>query len=127
MPTCQVKYSGGTPGADSNTYVIFDTTVASPNARGFLQLAGIKRVVVDIAHDKALTLNAYWSADGGTNWQQMYTEAFGVPSAATTRTRDFLVEHYADFKVSFANGGTAQTASAFAVQCALSEQRPAAT
>lgn len=124
MPTCAVTYSGSTPGADSNTYPLFSTVTAAPNARGLFQLADIKRFVLDLAHDQALTLKAYWSNDGGTNWNLYSSEAVAAPAAGVTRTRDYLVEHYRDWKLDAVNGGSAQ--ATWILNMALSEQRSAA-
>lgn len=102
------KYAGSTPGTDSDTYVIFDTTVAFPGAR-MLAYAGIKRMCFDFEHSHLATLNWYRSNDRGVNWHQVGTEALAAPAANETNVRDFLVEGYDDWKLQWVNGGTAQS------------------
>lgn len=123
MNTALARYTGGTPGADTNTYVIFDTTVASPQ-RGMFQQAGVARCVVEIAHSQAFTLTGYWSNDGGATWRQYTTETFGIPAAGVTRARDYLVEHYRDWKLVAVNGGVAQ--AVWDVSIALASDRATA-
>lgn len=101
-------YSGSVPGADSNTYTLFDTT-ANPGMAGyFFDINGLKRFKVDLKNIAAGTLNAYRSSDGGRTWIQLSTAAVGVPTY--TNTYDWLVEGFRDFKVTWVNGGTTQAA-----------------
>lgn len=121
--TCAITYNGSTPGADSNEYVLFSTTAAAPFKR-FLALSGSRRFVLDLKNSHAGTLDAYYSADGGTNWIKYSTEAIAAPAAGVTYTRDYLVEHYDDWKLVWTNGGSAQTT--WVIQMALSPQRASA-
>jgi hypothetical protein len=104
----QFKYSGGTPGADSSTYSVFNTVTAFPGARA-LQLAGIARITLAMTHSHDLTIKAYQSQNRGTTWDQIFEEAVTAPAATANTVRDFLTESYHDFKIEFVNGGSAQT------------------
>lgn len=102
------KYTGLTPGANANTYVLFSTVVALPGA-GMLSSAGISRIKLGLEHDQAGTLNSYRSSNRGTTWIQLSTTAVAAPAASTTSEVDFLVDGYADWKLEWVNGGLAQT------------------
>ena len=101
------KYAGDTPGADSDTYVLFSTVAAFPGARAFAY-AGIKRFKVNLEHSHLGTINAYRSNDRGTTWHQLSTNAVAAPAANEANEYDFIVEGYDDWKVEWVNGGTAQ-------------------
>jgi len=136
-----VKYTGTTPGADSNTYVIFATTLpVSPGASGITQssdpmnanrfnawaesspaLMGFRKVSVTMKMDKLGTLNLYESIDRGTTWRQVDTIAVAAPASTASFLTDFLVEGMRDFKIEWVNGGTAQTF--FDVVIAFSSER----
>jgi hypothetical protein len=105
----KVPYQGTTPGADSDDYVLFDTTVAFPGTVGknMLQLAGIKRFIIDLAHSDNGTLEEYKSPDRGTTWIQVSTEAITASATATT-VREYAVEPYDDWRLVWENGGSAQ-------------------
>lgn len=108
MSTSKIPYQGTTPGADSNDYVLFDTTVSFPNAPNMFQLSCIKRFILDLGHDEDGTLEEYKSSDGGANWTQVSSEAITASATATT-TREYAVEPYDDWRLVWANGGSAQT------------------
>lgn len=100
----RIKYTGSTPGADANTYVLFSTVAAgfTPDA---VQYGGIHVYHYAIDHDQPGTLNLYWSEDGGTTWS-LKTTTGSMPAGVN---EDYLpVEGYRDFKVEWVNGGTAQ-------------------
>ncbi len=100
--------AGGTPGADSNTYVLF-SSVSAWGAKG-LPMTGIQRLVFSLKNSHSGTLNAYMSVDGGTNWDQLDTQAVAAPAAgAISGPYDYLVDPYLDFKLEWVNGGSAQT------------------
>lgn len=128
--TVPVVVSPTAPGADANTYVLFATVAVTgtgysfPNpgwGKYYLGMHGLKRLVLDLKHNAALTLNPYKSSDRGVTWHQLDTEAVAVPAATESTTRTYLVEEYADFKLEAVNGGSAQTT--WNVSVALSPER----
>ncbi len=123
--TVRLKYTGATPGADANTYSIFDTVTAFPGAN-YLPSLHMKRLMVSMAHNQAGTLNWYetqsrQSTSSGTTWTQIGTLAVAAPAANTADTFDFLVEEYQDFKLEWVNGGVAQ--NPWLVDVALTDER----
>lgn len=123
--TVQIKYTGSTPGTDSNTYVIFDTTVAFPGAR-YAAECRLKRLQVGLSNSQAGTYNWYKTQSRVTStntaivWTQIGTRAV-VAGATAENDDDFLIEEYADFKLEFVNGGVAQ--ATWVVDLALSGER----
>lgn len=105
MSVTALKYTGGTPGADANTYTLF-TTAALPSNWG--SYSCVHTYHYDIKNSQAGTVNGYKSADGVT-WHQFYTMAIGIPASAATNNDVVLVEGYRHFKFEFVNGGSAQT------------------
>lgn len=103
----RVKYTGATPGGDTNTYPIF-TTLTNGWPAGFFALQNISKLVVDTKHDAAGTFAWYKSNDRGTSWEQIGTEAISAPASTVTIFREFTVEPYEDFKLDWVNGNTAQ-------------------
>ena len=126
-----VRYTGSTPGADTNTYPIFSSVTAFPGCN-MAQNHGLKRLFVTIDNPQSGTLKFYRCMDGlggsttarGTNWVQVGGD-FAVTSSATdVATFDGLIEGFADFKLDFVNGGSAQTG--WTVSIALTGERAAA-
>jgi len=114
--TINVAVSGGTPGADSNTYVLFDSTVtfAAPNQSNgkstTLSAHDVSRIELSLVNDQAGTLKTYRSVDKGANWDQVYG-SITVAANSTTDINgpyDFLVDSFGDFRISWVNGGSAQ-------------------
>ena len=127
--TTQIRYTGLTPGADSNTYVIFDTTVAFPGAR-YAAMNRMKRLQVGLSNSQAGTYNWYKTQSRVTStntaivWTQIGTAAIAA-GATAENTNDFLIEEYADFKLEWVNGGVAQ--ATWVVDLALSGERVKST
>lgn len=135
--SARVKYTGITPGADGNTYVLFSTTGTStiPGAApttqnptngtdygaNFASHSGVHKLTLNIKCNNAFTLNLYDSDNRGANWRQVTTEAVAAPAATGYVPREYLVEAMADFKLELVNGGSAQ--SPFVVDMSLSDQR----
>lgn len=124
-----VRYTGSVPGADSNTYPIFNSVTAFPGA-WMAQNTGLKRLFVTIDHPQNATLKFYRSMDGvngvarGTNWVQVGGD-FAITSSVTdVSTFDGLIEGFPDFKLDLVNGGSAQTG--MTVTIALTGERAAA-
>lgn len=126
-----VRYTGSTPGADTNTYPIFNSVTAFPGCY-MAQNSGLKRLFVTIDHPEAATLKFYRCMDGigsstaarGTTWVQVGGD-FAIAAAATdVSTFDGLIEGFPDFKLELVNGGAAQTG--MTVTIALTGERAAA-
>ena len=101
-----------TPGADSNTYVMFDSTVESywRIGPGNLNLWA-SRLSFGVENSHSGTLKAYRSTNKGTNWDQVGGDTAVAAAAATdiSGPYDYLVDTYTDFKLEWVNGGSAQT------------------
>lgn len=112
METVPIQYQGGTPGADANTYVFFNTATAFP-APYYCAMHRLKRLQVGLSNSQAGTYNWYKSNTRLTSpsatpvWTQIGTRAVAA-GATVENTDDFLIEEYADFKLEFVNGGVAQ-------------------
>lgn len=112
----QVAITASTPGADTNTYIMFDSTVtfaapAGSNSKSTtLPAHGISRIEFSVVNSQAGTLKAYRSVDKGTNWDQVGGDIAVAANAATdiNGPYDFLVDPYSDFRISWVNGGSAQ-------------------
>jgi hypothetical protein len=114
------RYTGSTPGADANTYILFSSVVAFTGA-SMAQNNGLKRIFGGINNPQAGTLNYYYSLDRGVNWVQVSTTAVAASAATDINEFDFLIESFPDFKVEWVNGGSAQTG--WTVTIALSGER----
>lgn len=104
----QIRYTGAVPGADSDTYVILDTSVTNSWPESFFAMHGIRKFQIDVKHDEAFTFNWYKSNDRGTSWEQMQTSAVPLPASTVTSTLEIEVSALRDFKLEVVNGGTAQ-------------------
>ena len=105
VPT-KVKYIGATPGADGNTYVLFNSFVSQIGSGG-LAMHGIRKVVLDLDCNNAGTLKEYKSQDGST-WTQINQEAIAAPAATAGVKRDYPVGAAEYWKLEWVNGGVAQ-------------------
>jgi hypothetical protein len=123
-----------TPGADTNTYVLFATVAVTGTGqswpdpgwgKGILSGLGLKRLILSLKHSGDVTLNWYSSSDRGANWHQLDTDVVTAPVATDVTVRDLLIEEYDDFKLELVNGGAAQTT--YNVQLALTNERSAMT
>jgi len=127
----RVTYNGSTPGADANTYSIFNSVTAFPGASMATDL-GYHRLFVTIDNPQSGTLKFYRCNDGlggsttarGTNWVQVGGDFAATTSATDVTTFDGLFEGFADFKLEWVNGGSAQTG--WTVTIALTGERAAA-
>lgn len=126
MAYSKVKYSGAAPGADSDTYVLFSSTVAFPGGQQF-QGAGVKKLVLNIKNSHLGTLNTYRGSArttlNETTWTQISTEALAAGTSTTSSLRDYLMEPFSDFKLEWVNGGSAQTT--WVIDLALTDERSA--
>jgi hypothetical protein len=127
--TAAITYQGLTPGADTNTYVMFSTAVAFPSAN-YCAMNRMKRLQVGLSNSQAGTYNWYKSntrltAPSATPvWTQIGTRAVAA-GATAENDDDFLIEEYADFKLEFVNAGVAQ--ATWVVSMALSGERVKST
>lgn len=104
--TIGLGVNGGTPGSDSNTYVLFDSTLLSV---GWIWSHSINRIEFTVQNSQAGTLNAYWSKDGGVTWNEYDTRAVAIPASNTSSGPfDYLVDPYKDWKLAWVNGGVSQ-------------------
>lgn len=123
------KYTGSTPGADSNTYNIFSSVTAFPGAN-MAAMYGLKRLFITIDNPQSGTAKLYRSIDAqngvarGTNWVQVGGDFAATASATDVFTLDAMIEGFPDFKVDWVNGGSAQTG--WTVTIALDGSRAAA-
>jgi hypothetical protein len=106
---------GGTPGADSNTYTLFDSTTAfqgTPSfsaGKGMIPTKEIARFIFNLNNSQTGTLKAFWSNDGGTTWNQYYSASVAAAvSPVMNGPIDFPVDGYRDWRLQWTNGGSAQ-------------------
>lgn len=109
---CKITYTGATPGADTNVYVLFDSSKLGVTTAGKQCLANFpkaQRLILSLLNSATGTLKGYRSENGGTTWTQVFAD--DAPGAATTTAalRDYLVAGFRDFKLEWTNGGSAQT------------------
>lgn len=99
--------SGGTPGANSNDYVLFDSTIAF-NGAG-LATYGIDRGQFSVNNSGAGSLKSYWSPDKGTTWNLNNTTSVTAGGGITAGPYDYEINGFGDWKLVWTNGGSAQT------------------
>jgi hypothetical protein len=108
-PTIEIAVGGGTPGADSNDYILFESPGALFGKR-MLPMTGIKRVTFEVFHNQAGTLKAYKSIDGGVTYDLYDTQGVAIPGAGTiSGPFDYDIAPFSDWKLVWTNGGSAQT------------------
>lgn len=128
----RIGYTGSTPGADSNTYVLFATILpATPtdaqNAnwpQNMFMLADVHKFCLLLKNNQSGTINIYESEDRGVTWQQVDTLAVSAAASTGSNPMEFLVEGMKDMKIEWVNGGSAQTT--WSVNMSLSSDRAAA-
>ena len=108
-----VGVSGGTPGANSNDYILFDSTVAL--GAGLMQVKGIDRAQFMVNNAQSGILKSYWSPDKGTTWNLNSWTAVAANSGVVTGAGialtpyDFSLSGFVDWKLVWTNGGSAQS------------------
>lgn len=116
-----VKYTGTTPGADTNTYNLVNS-IAGGWPGYWPAVYGLYRVLVDIDHDTAGTIKIYKSNDDVTTpsptWVQVDERSVAAPAAASGTKEEILVEGHKHTKIDWVNGGAAQ--ATFVVNITLS-------
>lgn len=116
----QIKLTSATPGGDAATYNLFDSTATGYPARFFAE-QGAHKFIVDIKNSQAGTLKAYKSQDRGVTWLQIYQASVAAAAATSTNLFEFAIEPFADWKLDWLNGGSAQ--ATWVVDMALSDDR----
>lgn len=111
-----IPYAGSTPGADANTYTLFDTTRLPQ--RNWGPMNGVHTFHWDIKHSQAGTVRGYRSQDGGTTWVQFY-DTGSMAAPAYTSNDSVTVEGFRDFKFEWVNGGAAQAAWSVSMDCTV--------
>lgn len=105
--TFTIAVSGGTPGADANTYLLFSSPVAF--GAFVMRSLGVNRITFGVKNSQAGTLNASRSIDGGVTWTVYDTRAVAAAGANTiSGPFDYLVDTFKDWKLEWVNGGVAQ-------------------
>jgi len=94
------------PGADSNDYVIFDSTVALP---GMFVSMGIDRVQVGWNNTQAATIKLKALRPGTTaTWDQNSSTSIAANGGITAGPYDFETVGMGDVQIVITNGGAAQ-------------------
>lgn len=104
-----IKYAGATPGADVNTYNLFDSTVYSASARGPIRFASFMRYVLALKNAAVGTIKAYGSMDKGATWIEFYELAVPISTVQRMNQIAIALEPHVDVKIDWVNGGAAQT------------------
>ncbi len=105
--TVNVAVQGGTPGSDSNDYILFASPTCFSNST--LRAHDINRITFTTVNDHTGTLKAYYSQDKGSTYTLYSSTAVGIPaSGAISGPYDFPVDAFPDWKLVWTNGGTAQ-------------------
>jgi hypothetical protein len=103
----QVGVSGGTPGSDSNDYILFSSVVCFGG--GLLPVKGIDRAQFTVNNTQSGTLKSYSSPDKGVTWNLNSTTTVAANAAITTGPYDFGISGLVDWKLVWTNGGTVQS------------------
>ncbi len=105
-----LKYTGSTPGADTNDYTLLDTITAF--GRGVLPVLGVQRVMLNLQCAALGTLKAYRQRNEDTAYVLYATEAIAAATSGsgTVVVRDWDVTPYANWKLVWTNGNSSQSA-----------------
>lgn len=130
----KVKVTSSTPGADSNTYNLFNSTLcfAAPSSKAGVPTAFrsycISRLEFRLTNDQSGTLKFYTSVNGGTTWAQTGGDIAVLASSSTdiNGPYDFLCDPYDDVKLDWVNGGSAQTTWAPGITLIRGDRAPGA-
>lgn len=116
----RIKYTGSALPGNAEVVVLLATAPTTGSVTGvigdagntgnFFQMAGIRRILVEIQNDQTGTLKVFQSVDRGANWVQVEPDlAVAIAAANSTNKFDYLVEQYGDWKLTWTNGATPQT------------------
>lgn len=113
----RVKYTGAIPGADTNTYVLYDSSVRVGDAKSI-----VNRVSLVLLTTQAGTLRAQWREQGGTVWKPFAADVAVAAQSASLPlgagggiAHDYGVSHVDDFRLLWVHGGVAIGAGSFIV------------
>jgi len=120
----KIKYTGTTPGNDSNTYNLLNSiTVGWPG--NFPAIFGVYKVVIDIKHDALGTLKWYKSMDDlstqSPTFVQMGQLSVAAPASTAGTQAEVFIEAEKHVKIDWVNGGTIQ--GTWSVDVSLSAHR----
>ncbi len=119
----KIKYTGTTPGADSNTYNLLNSHSAGWPGN-WPALSGVYKVVIDIHHNQAGTIKWYKTMNDTpetATWVQMGELAVAAPAATAGTQAEVFIEAEKHVKIDWVNGGSAQTT--FHVDMSLATDR----
>lgn len=103
-----IPYTGSVPGADSNTYTLFDSVAFRAASRGPIRFGAFARYVLALKNSGVGTLKAYASKDGGANYIQFYEIAIPVSTVQRMNQIALMLEPHLDVRIDWVNGGAAQ-------------------
>lgn len=98
------SYQGGTPGADVEEYVLYDS-IAMNNAKGQIRF---ERLYIDLVHDQSGDLIVRKTSDGGLTYKQISIESGVMPDPTESSKFVIYLGALKDAKVVWKNGGVAQ-------------------
>lgn len=97
-------YTGGTPGADAEEYVLYDSIVFN-NAKGQIRF---ERLYIDLVHDQAGDLIVRKTNDGGITYHQISIVEDVMPDPADSSKFVIYLGALKDAQVVWKNGGISQ-------------------
>lgn len=93
---------------DSDTTEIFNSVTTF--GTGSYRYHQIARLILDVEHSHAATVQVFRSTNHGTNWDQVRGDiALLAPASGDVNQVDIDVAGYLDVRITWVNGGTTQT------------------
>jgi len=103
----QIVYGGTTPIADTAETTLYDSSLESVTGLAYNNAA---RYRLSLKHSHLGTIKAYAQAGRSGTWVQFYQKAVRTPAASVRmHMASIPIATHADIKVTWVNGGTAQT------------------
>lgn len=125
MAFSRLKYSGSTPGADTDTYTLWTSETAGGG--NLAAMSGARYFVLDLKNSGAGTLKVYKGSArpsaGAVTFSQIEQISVAAAPTAESNKFEFNIEPYSDWKIEWVNGGSAQ--STWLVDMALSDKSAA--
>jgi hypothetical protein len=103
-----LNYTSVAPGADSNSYVLFDSSTSKQVGNGGTYLRNYRRYILVLKNSQAGTVIAEYSDDGGVSWTPYFLQAVIAATAQRGNTIGISIEAFAQVRISWVNGGVAQ-------------------
>jgi hypothetical protein len=121
---CVLKYTGATPAANTDPYVLFSTVAMAASGVGgnFAAMTKSHKFCLVLVNSGAGTLNLYASNDRGANWTQIDTTAVPASAGGIANPYEALVESLTDWKVEWVNTAAAAQTTWF-LDMSLEPQR----